>query len=435
MKKLTMALIGAILLLQCNQFSDRYDRIETNVIRPIGFVYDPYAEGAPGDTIHLHAYFAGEPIVSSTWQLSYNDLQNQFGSQDTIIGYAPLPIFGVTSNLPDSMDFYFVIPDTTFFLTRAITQQTLAGLKSALPSAMGTMTQQGFAAFLRALGAVNINDTSAVAGFLQQWGPTLGITTASPSAMDSLVVVAGKVLSVFSVQGIILATVKDSAGTQLQVRGQFTIRYNRHFQNTPLASIIPVEQNPTMHWVGVYTIRTSSASGFDLGDSILAGKYTPQYLYNDLSPVALSDTIAIDTGYTYFFAADSGINRYLSNGVTITDTSRDKITYLDSKTGRDTFQLATWFFDWEYEDLDLDSVTMPLDSLLQLVPGSSGGGGGEESYMQFLPSLDTKMAHAHLWATVYDYYLGQLNFPTGFMIRDFDVYFKYSAAYRAKHPQ
>jgi len=55
--------------------------------------------------------------------------------------------------------------------------------------------------------------------------------------------------------------------------------------------------------------------------------------------------------------------------------------------------------------------------------------------MQFLPSLDTKMTHAHLWATVYDSYLGQLNFPTGFMIREFDVYFRYSAAYMAKHPK
>ena len=155
-------MIGAFLILQCGSFQDRYDRIETNTIRPIGFVYDPYAEGAPGDTIHLHAYFAGEPIVSSTWQLSYNDLRSLSGNQDTVTGYAPLPMFGVTSNLPDSMDFSFVIPDTAFFLTQAITRQALAGLKNTLPSAMGTMTQQGFAVFLRALGAVNINDTGAV---------------------------------------------------------------------------------------------------------------------------------------------------------------------------------------------------------------------------------------------------------------------------------
>ncbi len=120
----------------------------------------------------------------------------------------------------------------------------------------------------------------------------------------------------------------------------------------------------------------------------------------------------------------------MQNGVAVIDTARDKVTYFDSKTGRDTFQLATWFYNWEYEN-DLDSVTLPVDSLLLLVPGSSGG--GEESYMQFLPSVDTKMTHAHIWATVYDSYLGQLNFPAGFMIRDFDIYFKYTTAYRAKH--
>jgi hypothetical protein len=113
------------------------------------------------------------------------------------------------------------------------------------------------------------------------------------------------------------------------------------------------------------------------------------------------DTVLIDTGYTYYFAADSGIYAIVQNGVTVTDTARDKIIYFDSKTGRDTFQLATWFYDWEYED-DLDSVTLPEDSLLLLVPGSANGSGGEESYMQFLPSLDTKMTHAHLSYRIHD---------------------------------
>jgi hypothetical protein len=432
MNKLTLTILGAILLLQCSSFQDRYDRIEPSVIRPIGFVYDPYAEGAPGDTIHLHAYFAGDTVVSSTWQLSYDFLQAATGNGDTVLNYAPLPIFGVTGNLPDSMDFFFVIPDTTFYLTQAIPQQSLSALKASLPAGMGSMTQQSLAGFLRSLGAVNLNDTPAVLTFLQVWGPTLGIAASSPAALDSLGAIAEKVVSVFSVQGVILANVTAKDGSQLQVRGQFTIRYNSHFRNTPLDTIIPVAQNPVMHWVGVYAIKNNSVTGFAPGDSILAGRYTPQYLYNDLSPVAISDTILIDTGYTYFFGADSGIYPAVQNGTTVIDTTRDKLFYADSKTGRDTFQLATWFYDWEYED-DLDSVTLPEDSLLLLVPGSSGGGGGEESYMQFLPSLDTKMTAAHIWATVYDSYLGQLNFPVGFAIRDFDVYFKYTAAYLANH--
>jgi hypothetical protein len=389
MKKLSLIFISAFLLLQCGTFPNRFDRIEATVIRPIGFVYDPYAEGAPGDTIHLHAYFGGDPIVKTSWQLSYNDLKSLSGGQDTVVNYAPLTTFGLTSNLPDSLDFSFVIPDTAFFLTQAITQQALATLKKSLPAAMATMTQQGFAAFLRALGATNINDPAAVALFLQQWGPTLGIATSSSSAMDSLVSVAGKVLSVFSIQGVLLATVQDSVGHQLQIRGQFTIRYNRHFQNTPFDTLIPVNHNPTMNWVGIYKIKSNSASGFDPGDSILGGRYTPQYLYNSLSPVAIADTVLIDTGYTYFFAADSGINTVVSNGVTVTDTTRDKFFFVDAQTGRDTFQLETWFYDWELQDENLDSVTQPLDSLLLFSPGSSGGGGGEESYMKVLPSLDT----------------------------------------------
>ena len=435
MKKPILAamLMLAITTLQCTRFPSRYDRIEAGTMRPIGFVYDPEAEGAPGDTIHLHAYFSGEPVVSIAWQLSYDHIINAYGT-DTIINYRTMQPINLHSNLPDSVDFSFVVPESTFFQTQAISRQTLAALKSNLPAAMATMTQQQFASFLQALGEIagSMNDPAVVAAFLQQWGASLGIDITSPAAPDSLNSIAGKVLAVFSVHGDIRAVLSAASGAPLGELGEFTIRYNRRFQNTSLAAAIPVNHNPPVEWAGVYKVAGSGSHSFTPWDRGYAGTFTLTYLFDSLGRSPVTDTIDIDTGYCYFFAVDSGMNAFTRNDSTIIDTLRQKYLIVNA-SGRTAIALETWFYDWEYQNLDLNSVRKAEDSLLVLSPGSANGGGRENSFMEFLPSLDTRMTHTRIWITVYNSYLGELNRPVGFTIRCIDVYFRYSDAYRAKH--
>ena len=445
MVRLYCVLALAGLMIRCSQFPTRYDRIETNKIRSIGFTYEPFAEGAPGDTIHLHAYFGGEKVDSVSWQMSYSHVQTVYGT-DTVLDVFDMPRFDQTSNLPDSMDFSFVVPESTFFLTKAIQPQSLELIKSGLPPNMRSMSQQKLAGFLLDLGNVKFTDNLSILAFAQRWGQTLGITEedSASAVYSSLLSAAAILFSVFSVSGVIYANATSELGQKLKIRGDFSIRYNRRFQNfPPLESIIPVNHPPKIRWIAVYKVDGDNVTSFDPSDPSFFGKRSVSYLYNEMFPDSVHDTVLIDKGYTYFLAADSGMVMYtlkagtkvidslngtdtawkvLGRDSTISDTSLDRY-HVKNETGNDTVVSETFYYDWQYEDLDLDSVSMPLDSLMVL------SSGGIDPVVRMLPSLDTKFTHAHIWTTVYDYFLGEYNRPTAFAIRNADVYFKYSEAY------
>jgi hypothetical protein len=439
---IVLALMG--LMVRCAQFPTRYDRIETNKIRSIGFTYEPFAEGAPGDTIRLHAYFGGEKIDSVSWQMSYDRIQTVYGT-DTVLNVFQMDGFAQSSQLPDSMSISFVIPESTFYKTKAIQQKALDAVKLTLPPPMMSMAQQDFAGFIFDLGSVSFSDISSVIAFGLRWKSALGITQGtSPGVIDSTILsVAGKLLPVFSISGIIYATAYSPFGQKLKIKGDFSIRYNRRFESSPFASLIPVNHPPKIRWIGVYKVEGSNVSSFDPSDPSFFGKCTISYLYNEMFPDSVNDTVLIDKGYTYFLAADSGIVTYtlkagtkvvesvngtdtgwkvLTRDSAIADTSLDRYHVISARTGRDTTQAETFNYDWQYQDLDLDSVSMPLDSLMVL-------SGGSDPVVRMLPSLDTKFTHAHIWTTVYDFFLGEYNRPSAFAIRNTDVYFKYSDAY------
>jgi hypothetical protein len=436
----TTAVLLLGLALQCNQFPTRYDRIEQDVLRSIGFSYSPYAEGAPGDTIRVRAYFGGEKVVSVSWMYSIDHVVDMYGT-DTILNLKEIPLIGESSRLPDSIDISFVVPDSTFFTTKGISTQALGMARAGLPQGMKSMTQQELAAFLQDLVAVDFNDLTTAIPFIDRWGGAMGISTLDSAAFSTLISIGGSLLYAFSVPGIIYATAISETGKKLKIKGDFAIRYNRKFLNTPFASLIPVNRNPRIRWFGVYAVKGKGAAMFYPEDTAYAGKFTFSYLYNEMFPDSVSDTVLIDTGYTYFFAADSGMVKYtlqagsrvidsisgtdttwrtLAADSTAADTSRDKYFVPEAK---DSFELETWFYDWQYENLDLDSVSDPLDSLFILA------GGGGSSIIMALPSLNTKMTHTRIWTTVLDSYIGELNRPVGITIRVTDVYFRYSEAY------
>jgi hypothetical protein len=265
MKKHCYLIVFALVGIQCGQFPTRYERIEPDALRSIGFVYKPYAEGAPGDIIRVGAYFAGEKVVSISWQMSYTHIVDPYSGTDTVADIAGLPVFDLVSWLPDSVSMAFVVPDSAFFLTRAITSQTLDLLRSQLPQSMRLMTQQDLAALLKDLGAVDFNDPLSVTAYAQRWGPVMGITTLSSAALDSIEIISGKILTLFSILGVLFANAISDQGHRLKIKGDFTIRYNRRFQNSTLAGFdfnqLPTSgPNPFSGTISVNDITTSSVA-------------------------------------------------------------------------------------------------------------------------------------------------------------------------------
>jgi hypothetical protein len=434
MKRYSVTLLLA-LLAGCTTFPTRYERIEPDALRPIGFAYEPCAEGAPGDTIRVRAYFAGKKVASVRWQMSYSYVMNDYG-EDTVLDVFTLAPLATDSHLPDSTIISFVVPDSTFYKTKSISPKMLGMVRPALPAPMQALSQQELAAVLEAMAAVNFEDPADMAAFLQTWGPTLGIASLTAGAMDTLMMTAGTLLSVFSIPGILYANVTAEDGQSLKVKGSFSIRYNRRFENSPVAEMLPVNHNPAIRWIGVYKVHQTGIQSFNPAASEFAGKYTLSYLYNELYPDSVSDTVVIEKGYTYYAAADTGIVSFNQRAVdsiagtdsawklipadsVTSDTSIDRYRYVSPKTGRDSLEFETWFYDWQYQNLDLDSVTMPLDSLFMLMPAGSSRAG-------LLPSIDKKLSHVKLWVSVFDTYLGEFNRPVGFTIKNVDLYFKYA---------
>jgi hypothetical protein len=404
-----------LLFLLCTPFSTRYERIEPDALRNLAVIYQPYPEGAPGDTVHVSAYFAGDSVVSATWTVSYDVITNSYGT-DTFLNVKDLPQINPVSHLPDSLDFFFKVPDSVFYTTAAIREQQLALIRPMLPAGMRAMTKDELAGFLHDVAQVNLADSASLSSFMAAWAPKLG-PGLSP---DSALAAAAILVNAFSIKAYVFADARAKDGRRLTIKSDFVIRYNTRFRNVPVVSaFVPVNTNPRVRWMGVYKVKGISML-FSPNDPAYAGKFSLQYLYNELFPDSVADTVVIDTGYSYYMGADSGIVSYMQNGTLVSDTSRDKVC---GPSG--TCQLETFWYDWFYENLDLDSVKLPLDSLVTAARSA-------DPVTMMLPSVDPHMTAAYFWVVVYDTYLGQFNRPIGQCKRGAPCHFKYTDAYKSK---
>jgi len=76
---LVLIALCVILHISCvDPFSTRYERIDADRVRPIALVFEP-AEAAPGDTVTMNVWFAGEPVTDLNWTASFDYIFNQFG--------------------------------------------------------------------------------------------------------------------------------------------------------------------------------------------------------------------------------------------------------------------------------------------------------------------------------------------------------------------
>lgn len=441
MKKNILLFMLPLFIVTCGQFPTRYDRIEADKLRSIGFTVDPQAEGAPGDTMHIRAFFGGQPVSAVSWQFSYDHIMSIYGT-DTILNKKPLAAFAVSDRLPDSIDLSFVIPDSTFFLTKAISPATLDMVRPLLPAGMRSMTQQDFATFLADFGSIDLNDMTALGGFAGRWSSAMGISAVTPSALDSAMGIVGALVQLFSIKGELFATATSTLGHKLMIKGSITIRYNSRLKGTALAQMFPVNRNPALRWIGVYKVNDSGRKQSIFGEGpTLTSKDSLTYLYNEFMPWKVRDTVLIEKGFSYYLAADSGIAAFsmkagdsmLTSGgkrIFAADTTVICDTVLDSRfvrydsTGGAVVDTETYTYDWQYQNLALDSVSQPLDSLF--VIAGAGEYGGQPPVMQFLPSLDRKMTRVRIWVTVSDNLFGEMNRPVGQTTRTVDLFFKYA---------
>ncbi len=382
--KRVVVLSVALFLAGCGlEFPDRYDRVDNDRVRPLAFVFDNkgLSESAPGDTVTLHAYFAGEPAGNIQWTILPAVLVGAFGVdayRDTIPLQSMIiaeSFIQYSGGLTDSAVFSFKVPED-------IIRNEFANV-STMGSLLPPQVRESVPEKLLNVSPVRVIDL-------------LDLLARRPPGVDSSVadsaleVLAGEnvsdhiplLLQVLSVTMKVLSTVND----KYKVESIFTIRYNSAVRY--LNSTVPVNRNPVIEWSRLYKVKGSSVNSFDpaKNGSLVDQVYSMDEVYRD--------TVVIEEGYSYFLAADSG-TRSLDYGMSMNSGQLSQESFI---------------YEWFYRNDDfLESVDPEKLIVLEKSPGSK--------FVKLLPPIDRRMKHFSLWLVTYDTFMGERLRPVGFCFR------------------
>lgn len=376
----------AIAGLSCSQFPTQLGYIGEQYMQTVGFVFTPLAEGAPGDTIRLHAYFAGEPVRSYACSASTQFSMTLYGS-DTAVNFKQV-LDPHAAFSPDSINISFVIPQDFFAGAGPLVKSILATIPDSLKALYGLDT-----------AALNSVPPSQLASLVGLYLAATDFSTADTSFCKQVAHLA----ELLSGQMVLHLAVNHG----YTITRNITVRYNSHIRNN---RYVFVNRNPDPWWVGILKVRNRkqqllTAFERDAGDTIFC-------LYaKDTSVVAgpkrFTDTVVIDTGFTYYAAGDSGI----AGGI----DHRDSVY-----TNEGVFTPEDYSYLWFYQP---DSGTADLN------PQNSLTINGRGYYASIAPPLDTAIHNITIWARVSESATGVLNPPVSVSVRQVHVVLQYSEKY------
>lgn len=398
-----------LLCMLCTQFPTQFGYIGSQYVQTVGFVFTnssihaQCAEGAPGDTLHLTAYFEGEPVRSYACSISTKYILSVYGS-DTAVNFMPV-IDPNAKNGPDSISLSFVIPRDFFDSQTALLMRLLAQLPDSV--------KQQFPIDVNSMPPAQV---FAFAGdYLTQTDFSQADTATCKQAAHLAQLLAGQIMLHLAVNGGYTITRK------------ITVRYNTHIKGDPFVFI---NNNPDPLWIGIYKVKNTGKLFFSPMDHSAGDTLFCLFLDARLDtsriggPKRFSDTVLIDTGFTYYAIADSGIiiydSAYSTGGtVIVKDTLLDRSFSFEDSLSREYYSYL-WFYE---PDTVQAGGVKPENSLI--VSNS------RDYYSQLLPPLDTTVRDVSLWLRVSDAAAGELNRPTATTMKETHVVFTYSQNYAA----
>lgn len=407
MKQVALFLLTMVTLLSisCSTSPTVFENIEGNKVRTLDFVFKNIAdttlvEGAPGDTMLLYAYFAGEKVQSVSWSVSWNVIKNQY-DEDTAIDKHNLEFTEVLladsafSNSTDQVGIKFAVPTNLMSLHDWQNDPLIAS---------SGMTPDSLIAIIELLSKTP----------QPLWG-TLGATLGmSSDNLELLKQNLPKLLSILSVHFRIFALVNNT----YQVESTVSVRYNRLFKNM---ENVYVNHNPITHWTGIYKVKGANKTSFDPNTMTSADTLVCLSTTNSSamgSNTIFGDTLLVDKDYSYFLAADSGrFNGETSNDSALAvqiEPATQEITILSSPEIRN--------YMWFYSFLPDQASEVESQKLLNI---SSNGA----SVTLLNPSRDSRITCARLWLQTFDSHFGEHNRPAGSTLNESFVNFKYTQAY------
>ncbi len=379
-------------------FSTRYDRIESDRVRNLAFVYDNHgaAEGAPGDTVWCTVYWAGEQVKSVDLSVATAPITDRLGVGDTIGDTIPLDRYLVPGSLvehfggeTDSLRFAFKVPSD--IISAKFTDDATIGSLLAVEIADSVPVWLREVRPARILGLIErFSDPGAPAMGLDAFMDSLsgGVEGVGTAVLSSLPLL----LQTLTVNMKLFATVNS----HYRMESTFTVRYNSRLRK--IDASIPVNRNPRVGRVNCYRVK---------GDMVV---FDPEENRDAIDTVfrifPRTDTVLIDKGFRYFLVADSLIGSP-DYGVSLTDPMN---RYPENYS-------YEWFFR------NGPGAVMHIDSLLTL-----NNGFGNES-VELVPSVDTRLTGFGLWLVTFDGFLGEKLRPVGFEVKCMSGTFAYTDAY------
>lgn len=375
------------LCLSCTQFPTQLGYIGEQYVQTVGFVFTPLAEGAPGDTIRLHAYFAGEPVHSYACSISTQFSMTQYGS-DTAVNFRPVFDPNAAVSL-DSINLSFVIPQDFFAAAGPLIKSIFATIPDSLMALYGLD-----------MAALNSVPPAQLASLIELFLTTTDFSTADTSFCKQVAHLA----ELLSGQMVLHLAVNGG----YTITRNITVRYNSHIQNN---RFVFINKNPDPWWIAIYKVKNRSRLFF--GPADLDSNDTMFCLYaKDTSllagPKRFTDTVLIDTGFTYYAAGDSGTVKGIDH--------RDSVY-----TNEGAFIAEQYSYLWFYQP---DSGTADLNPQNSLSISN-----GRSYYSSLAPPLDTAIHNVTIWARVSESGTGVLNAPVSTSVRQVHVVFQYSEKY------
>lgn len=319
----TIFIIIALCSLHCsNPFDKEFQHIEDYYVRTLSMTcvnkYKPLiGDAAPGDTIIINAYYAGEKVHNSTWKMSiigdayYNHMLANFTNEcfnpiETISfcdSISHLRIHDSTLH-HDRVSLSVIVPENCIETCKNISDSWLThqySLKTINDSIINSITRKNATELIyRSLSIDSIfflgisPDSSHVATILGDL-PNIEKLIHTYSQTEKLPYFTSYIHMLQIFVSILQTQIVIYSQVNLVYRSGFriNIRYNSIFRSDALKKILGQAFNPV-----IWNIALSKIKGEH--EHIGNKPVNIQYL---LGPDAPTDTISVQSGYSYFLSA------------------------------------------------------------------------------------------------------------------------------------
>ncbi len=273
----------AVLILTCSEFPTSFNRIDSDVVRLLDFIYEP-AEASPGDTVELKAVFTGKKFdpADVSWSFSTSVVGNKYGS-DTAFDIRPLeavPRQDYFSDNTTCISFKFVVPPDLFKTSGQIPNNWIELLSTdvleSLPPELIGLNRDQF------IDMVNFLTQSP------QMYNTIAANLGIP--VDTLSSIMPLFSQLFTAKMRFFADIKN----EISIKSSYSVRYHTRLSKIPQIPIF-LNHNPRIDSIGIYKVKGEK-------DTYNPAENNHQFIRIDTGS-HLTNIVTVQDGYSYFLVA------------------------------------------------------------------------------------------------------------------------------------